>query len=186
MAITIANDMQLGTLKLTDARLEFMAKWFDNQHEEFIKKAMLVHRRTVFEVLIKIIKLCPVDTGRLRGSYLPYLLDRGQGGRASKIMQQKSGNEAQEPSETEFDPQEVQEGIRLGQYVDDAMSTTIATNVIYAMPVEKRVGFLMKALVWGQRRYNDNFDRFFDAAKRQGMIPDDDDETVDPSKGRDD
>lgn len=183
----MAWDMKLGDIKLKNTSLEFLAKWFDEQHEEFVKKAVLVHRKTVFEILIKIIKTCPVDTGRLRGSFLPFLDKYGMGARAAKVLQDNSS--AAYPRETPkagFDQQAVEEGKTLGEFIDDALATTIATNVNYAMPAEKRTGFLGRALIWGQRRYNDNFERFFEAAAKQGMIPPEDDETVDPATGRDD
>lgn len=187
MAITIAYDMKLGEITLKNETLERLAKWFDEQHEDFVKAAMLVHRRTVFEILIKIIKTCPVDTGRLRGSFLPFLDKYGVGGRAAKVMQDGSqANYSRETPKAGFDQQAVDQGKTLGEFVDDALSTTVASNVNYAMSIEKRIGFLGRALIWGQKRYNDNFERFFEASVRQGRIPDEDDETVDPNAGRDD
>lgn len=172
MGIKIATDMKLGQIEIKNAKLEFMAKWFDDQHEEFIQKAILVHRSAVFRILRKIIKTCPVDTGRLRGSFLPFLDKHGVGGSATKIIQDDT--EANYPRDTpkgEFSQASVQEGRQLGEFIDDVLSTFIATNVNYAMQAEKRTGFVGRALVWGQKRYNKAFDDFFDAAYRQGMIP---------------
>ncbi len=187
MGISIAYDMKLGDIQLTTDNLSFLAKWFDEQHEEFAKKSILVHRKTVFEILIKIIKECPVDTGRLRGSFLPFIDKYGVGGRATKIMQDNSSAAYPRKSpKAGFDQVQVQQGKTLGAFIDEALATTIASNVNYAMTAEARTGFLARALIWGRRRYNDNFERFFKAAAKQGMIPPDDDPTVDPKLGRDD
>lgn len=187
MGIKIAYDMKLGDVTLKNSTLEKLAKWWDEQHEEFVQKSILIHRKTVFEILIKIIKTCPVDTGRLRGSFLPFLDKYGVGGRANKVLQDSS--QAPYPRETPkagFDQQSVDQGKALGEFIDDALATTIASNVNYAMTAEKRTGFLGRSLIWGQKRYNDNFERFFEAAVKQGMIPPEDDETVNPQQGRDD
>lgn len=184
MGIGIAYDMKLGDVTLKNSSLEVLAKWFDGQHEEFGQKAILVHRKTMFEILIKIIKLCPVDTGRLRASFLPFMDKYGAGNRGAKVMQDaSSANYPRETPKKGYDAAQVERGKTEGQFIDEALATTIASNVVYSMSVEKRVGFLGRALIWGQKRYNDNFERFFAAAVRQGMIPSDKDETVDPNSG---
>jgi len=56
-------------------------------------------------------------------------------------------------------------------YVDEAFATTLGTNVNYAPAVEAKTNFISRLLVWAERRYNANFLKFFDAAYKQGIIP---------------
>ena len=180
--ITIAYDLKQGDVQLKDTTLAAVAKWFDDQHMQFVKSATLVHRKSVFEILVYLIRTTPVDTGRLRGSWAPFLDKYGQIQRALRWSETQSPMAgAVQGERLGFDPQEFQKGKSEGDYIDEAFSTTLTTNVNYAEEANARVGFIGAAQAWGDRRYNRNFERFYGAAQKQGMIPLDDDPSVDPS-----
>jgi len=180
MAITIAYDLKAGKMELKNTTLDKIAKYFDSEHIEFSKKAILVHRRSVFEILTYLIKLCPVDTGRLRASWTPYLDRYGQSKRYSRIMDRPPISGPTRKSERKgLDQKAIAEGKGLGVMIDEALATTVGTNVNYAQDAETRSGFILRTLTWGARRYELNFKNFFAAAIKQGMIPPDDDQSVD-------
>lgn len=180
----IAYDMKLGDIKLKNSNLRFLAVWLDEQHQEFGKAAILVHRKTVLEILIRLILLTNVDTGRARGSWLPFLAKYGVDGAARANMR----DESMAPSDRKtpkagFSQQAVQDGMAEGRFIDDALETTIASNVNYIQKLADRTGFMNELLTWARLYYNTQFEEFFAAAARQGMIPPDGDDIYTPKPG---
>lgn len=182
--ITLAYDLKTADVNLKDTTLGRIAKWFDDQHQEFVDKAVLVHRKSVFQILIYLIRLCPVDTGRLRGSWAPFLDKYGQIQRALKWAQTQSPMAGIVKGEREgFNQEAFDEGKREGTIIDELFSTTLTSNVNYVQQVNARVNFIGAAKVWGDRRYNQNFENFFEAMEKQGIVPGEDDPSVDPNVG---
>lgn len=166
--LKVATDLELRGFKLPNTKLDRMAAFFNEEHKAFTQGCIVVHRRSVFEILTRIIRLCNVDTGRLRGSWTPMMDQFGYTAYkqflASPPMDggKRSGN---------FDEVAVGQGRALGFFVDHALDTTIGSNVVYGPDVDARSGFLTKALIWGENRYRTNFERFFKAAEDKGWIP---------------
>ncbi len=181
----IAYDMKLGDISLKTNNLNFMAVWLDEQHVQFGQSAILVHRKTVLEILIRLILLTNVDTGRARGSWLPFLAKYGVDGAARANMQDESLAPSDRKSPKKGLSQEaVEKGFAEGSFIDDALETTIASNVNYMQQLERRTGFISKLLSWARTYYNQQFEEFFAAAAKQGMIPPDDDSIYKPDPNK--
>lgn len=171
--INVVADVDVKGIKIRAKNLNVLSNYFDDMHMRFAKGAALVHRKSVFEILIRILRLCNVDTGRLRGSFTPFMDVHGFNGYDAFMKQPSLDGDL--PGK--FSDRAVQEGRSLGDFVDALLSTTISTNVVYASLVDQRSHFLVKALAWGDDRYNENFQAYFEAAYKAGWIPD-----VDPNK----
>ncbi len=166
-----------GGMILKNTTMEAVAKYFDGQHVRFVKGVSMVHRKSVFQILIRLMKLCPVDTGRLRGSWTPYMDDHGFGGYVAFIDSPSEAPATRKTPKQGFSLSEYQKGKTQGDWLEQALDTTIGSNVAYAPYVEEKTNFLSKLLVWADMQYNNNMERFFDAAARQGWIPE-----VDPNQ----
>ncbi len=166
--IYVAADMELRGVKLKDAQLELIAKFFDAEHEAFIKMATVVHRKSVFQILIRIIRLCNVETGRLRASFTP-LMDKYGWTSYVKYMQ-AAQLEGGDTTRLPHNEAALREGKSLGTFVDAILNTTIGSNVVYAEAVNARSQFLIKALIWGDKQYGQNFNGMFEAAYKKGWI----------------
>jgi len=152
---------------LPQANLKLLAKYFDDEHDAFNKAAAIIHRKTVFQILTRIIRLCNVDTGRLRASFTPLMDKWGwKGFEPYMRMTPMDGGHAPE----NFSDRAVQEGKNEGQFIDALLDTTISSNVVYASDVNGKSQFLTRALVWGDDKYKKNFEDFFNAAVAQGWI----------------
>lgn len=138
----------------------------------FVNGAAIVHRKTVFQILTRIIRLCNVDTGRLRGSFTP-LMDKWGFKGFEPFMKNPPMEGATSPKKPGkgYSEKEVNIGKTLGQFIDALLNTTISSNVVYASDVNAKSQFLTKALVWGDTQYNKNFQNYFEAAARMGYIP---------------
>jgi len=178
--ITLTADLKIRGIELKNTSLERIAQVFIDAGEDFQKKCFLVHRKSVFEILTYLIRVCNVQTGRLRGSWLPFLDKYGQAARYMKYMQDNKLVYGDKGG-VALDPKAMEDGKKLGMYVDEALSTTIGSNVNYADKVNSVSGYLTKTKVWGDRRYNKNFEKFFEAAEKQGWIPPKTDPTIDPN-----
>lgn len=174
--INVQMDIDLHGIHLRTKSLEVIERYFDDMHMAFAQGCALVHRKSVFEILIRVIQLCNVQTGRLRGSFTPFMDAHGFRG-YDAFMQLPSLDG--DTDHGQFNERAVNEGRSLGNFIDSILSTTISTNVVYAPLVDQRSNFLVKALAWGDERYNANFQSFFDAAYRAGWIP-----TVNPNDVR--
>lgn len=167
--IKITTDLELYEAKMPNAKLDRMAKFFDDEHKAFVKNSIIVHRRTVFEILVRLIRLCNVDTGRLRGSWTPMMDQAGY--TAYQQFLALPPMEGSKAGGVKLDEAAVGQGRALGFFVDHALDTTVGSNVVYGPDVNARSSFLTKALIWGENRYRQNFDRFFETAERKGWIP---------------
>jgi hypothetical protein len=165
-----------GNIVLNDTTLEKVAQYFDEQHVEFVEKTQLVHRKIVFKILNFLIRICPVDTGRLRGSFTPLFDKYGNSSFARWIADSSMAPYPRKTPKKGFNPEAVQEGKDEGQFIDQPLDTTIMTNVAYAADVDATTGYIARMLVYGNEIYNSVFVNFLEAAAKQGMIP-----AVDPN-----
>lgn len=172
-----------GSVSLSGKNLEAMAQYFDQQHLTFVQKAILVHRKIVFMVLRYLIRICPVDTGRLRGSFTPFF-DKYSNSSYSKWLADSSmaPSDRKTPKKG-FSQTSVQEGKNEGEFVDSDMETTIMSNVFYAGYADNTTNYLAKTLVYGDNVYNKTFGQFLDAAATAGWIPDVDPNSEDEQGG---
>jgi len=177
--IRIETVAEFRGVSIPNPQLATMAKYFDQEHEAFVKGAALVHRKTVFQVLTRIIRLCNVDTGRLRGSFTPLMDKWGFKGYEAYMKQpplagttkkaQKRGYASGQGGG--YSEAEVNKGKVLGQFIDAVLNTTITSNVAYASDVNFKSYFLSAALIWGDNQYKRNFENYFKAAAKRGWIP---------------
>lgn len=158
-------------IQIPNPQLATLAKYFDAEHQAFVKGAAIVHRKTVFQVLTRIIRLCNVDTGRLRGSFTPLMDKWGFKGYEAFMKQPPIEGAAKAVKGKGYSEAEVQKGKVLGQFVDAVLNTTITSNVVYASDVNFKSQFLTKALIWGDNQYKRNFEKYFEVAAKRGWIP---------------
>ena len=161
-------------ISLEKPTLEQLAAFFDNQHDEFIRQAEIVHRKSVFQGLIYLIRIVNVMTGRLRASFTPFMDKYG----FSKYFSYLGAVPLGGGHAPRIDAKAIKEGQSKGEFVDQPMNTTIATNVVYAPFVDAKSSFIARLLVWLDKRYNANFTAFLDASAKAGIIqhPDPNDE----------
>lgn len=163
----------IAGIKLEGDVLERAAVYIEEMGVQFAQKINIVHRKTVFQILIRIMRLVPVDTGRLRGSFTTFLAARG----FNKFMQYAEtpaiagGPDRQTPRKG-FSMRSFEEGADAGDYVDSYLNTWIGTNVIYAGYVDERTSFLTRALIWGDKRYRSNMEAFLEATARKEAVTD--------------
>lgn len=158
-------------VEIPNPLLSTLAKYFDQEHEAFVKGAAIVHRKTVFQILTRIIRLCNVDTGRLRGSFTPLMDKWGFKGYESYMKQPPIEGTPKVAKGKGYSEAEVNKGKILGQFVDALLNTTITSNVAYASDVNFKSYFLTKALIWGDNQYKRNFEAYLKAAAQKGWIP---------------
>ena len=182
----ITATMKTGTVTLTG--FEEIAQWMDEQHAQFAAGAQKVHRKTVLQTLIYWIRVCPVLTGRLRGSLTLYLDRWSKQAAYQKYLRDKSlvtggaeGKNIRKGSlEDQFD-----EGKKDGVAIESngGMMTTVGTNVIYAEYVDRKTQHFEKTMIKAVDLYERNFQNYLDAAHAAGWIPKAEDVPDDPDSG---
>jgi hypothetical protein len=169
--IRIETVAEFRGVSIPNPQLATMAKYFDAEHDAFVKGAALVHRKTVFQILTRIIRLCNVDTGRLRGSFTPLMDKWGFKGYEAYMKQAPIIGAPPKTKGKGYSETEVNKGKVLGQFIDAVLNTTITSNVAYASDVNFKSYFLSAALIWGDNQYKRNFENYFKAAAKRGWIP---------------
>jgi hypothetical protein len=167
--IRIAANMKVGSVELRNQAE--IAGYFDGLQEDFAKAIQIVHRKTVLEILTYLIRITPVVTGRLRGSWTPAEDVYKFSGlkkwmKETSLAPQKAAGKLKQFSEAA-----VEEGKRQGIFNESGMNTTIGTNVSYAADVNARHNFIARSMVWGNKRYNDVMLAFIAAVVRGGQVP---------------
>ena len=173
LAFTSVNeDARIAGIDLDSDILERLAAYMEDQGVQFAQKAGVVHRKSVFQILTRVLRLCPVDTGRLRGSWTTFMVARGFTG-FEKFMQQPSilGSDRVTPKRG-FNSEEVSIGQRQGSFVDAYLNTFINSNVVYASTVNERQGYLTNALMWGDTKYKTNMEKFLLASAQKEAMTD--------------
>jgi hypothetical protein len=174
--------MTTATAELKDDTLRQMVKYMDGQHVEFEKAALKVHRKTVFEILIQLLRYTPVDTGRLRGSWTPYLDRWGKQASYRRFLSDKTLVRSRPKSalgraaaavRRVLKLDSISEGKREGFFRESALITTVGTNVEYAVKVNAQSHYLELAAQDAMRLINKNFENFITAARKAGWIPPD-------------
>jgi len=168
--ITVATDIEIDGVLYKDAPPEKLADAIEDMGEEFVEKAELVHRKSVFEILLELIRLTPVDSGRLRGSWTAFFAKHGAEDMYQNSLERPAPGQA--TTKTKFSPKAFAEGQADGEFIDQPFDTTIASNVVYSKYVERRLKFVLKALAKGQTWYKENFRNFYKAIGREHGIPD--------------
>ncbi len=160
-----------GEVSLPDSSLKQMAEYMEHGSEKFRQGVLNVHRKSVFQGLIKLLKLCPVDTGRLRGSWTPFMDAHGFQGYQPFIDQPSELGDTRKSKKKGFSAADYRAGKAQGSWSDAGpLSTTITTNVVYAGVIDARLGLLTRLLAWMDGQYSRNFERFFEASKKAGWI----------------
>jgi len=179
---TITATMQTETVTLKDDTLKQMVKYMDAQHLEFSKAALKVRRKSIFEILIQLIRFTPVDTGRLRGSWTPYLDRWGKQASYARFLSDKSlakskpktlMGRAKAAAQKLLNLDQVSAGKREGFFTEGEGVTTIGTNVAYAYAVNQQSQYFDLASINANRILNKNAEEFLKAAAAAGWIPTD-------------
>ena len=162
--LTLSADCEIGGIKLSEDVTERLASYMEDMGVKFAEQVGIVHRRSVFQILIRILRLCPVDTGRLRGSWTT-MMDAFGSNTYTKYKDSPSigGGEPPKTPGKGFSDLAFNQGKSAGEFVDDYLRTTVGTNVVYADVVNSRNGYLTKGLVWGDTRYTANMEAFLEA-----------------------
>ena len=157
---SLNEEARIGGISLDVDVLERLAAYIEDMGVQFEQKVAIVHRKTVYQILIRILRLCPVDTGRLRGSWCSFMRANGFTGFEKFLTQPALGGAERKTPKTEPEPTHFSEGEALGSFVDAFLNTSISSNVVYASIVNDRQGYLTQALVWGDNRYKRNMELF--------------------------
>lgn len=156
--------------------LRDVMRWVDGNHERFEKAVVLTHRKSVFQILTFLIRICPVDTGRLRGSWTPFFDKYGNASYQKWLADTSRASYPTKAPKRGFSQEQVQQGKADGTFTDQALATTISSNVKYAEYADAKVGFMARAVQWGQELYLKNFGALLDKSAEAGWIGD-----VDPN-----
>lgn len=185
--IEMKLDLDLHTVHLRNATMERIVALFDGFHDQFARAAILVHRKTVFSILIYMIRLCPVVTGRLRGSWTPFLDKYGKQTAYARYLNEKALSSGVPKSVVGRFLQKlgglvgltaVNEGKSQGYYADAPFITTVGTNVVYAAKVNENSAYFDRTVSMAQLLIQQNFDDFIEKALDAGWIPPLDDEPI--------
>lgn len=175
MALTFASINEEATISGFTLRgdvTERLAVYMEDMGVKFTQTVGIVHTRTVFQILVRLLRLCPVDTGRLRGSWTTFMEAMSFGG-YQKYLQQpslSSGTAKDEEVKKGFSELEVSRGRELGAFVNDFLNTSISSNVVYAAAMNERYGYLNAALIWGDARYQANMEAFLKATAMKEAV----------------
>lgn len=180
--IDIHATMQIEHITLNDDTMNKMVKFMDGAHTEFTKAAIKVHRKIVFSILIYLIRICPVLTGRLRGSWTPFL-DKYQKqafyGRylndASLVRSKPKTllGHASQSLKGFLGLSAVDQGKKDGYFADGPLITTVGSNVVYAAKVNDASHYLDVTVAMSEPFIDQTFKDFIEASEKAGWIPTD-------------
>lgn len=142
---------------------------FNDLPEKMQSMANSVHRANVFYCLEAMLLWMRVDTGRLRGSFLPFM---------DKYQHNYQRSLGVPTLAKQYSMAGVEEGKALGDVLDEPLDTTITSNVEYAQPLDKTPGMfdqngfhsmkpapfpsLASAVIIFEQFFQTNFDAFLD------------------------
>ena len=124
MALTFASlneEATISGITLEGNVTERLAVYMEDMGVQFTQTVGVIHVRTVFQILIRLLRLCPVDTGRLRGSWTTFMEALNFGG-FQKWIQTPSlagGVLREGEKRTGFSDLECKKGQALGAYILD-------------------------------------------------------------------
>lgn len=180
--IEITATMTTQTVELKDNTLRAMVKYMDGMHLQFERGIIKLHRKTVFEILILLIRYTPVLTGRLRGSWTPYLDRYGKQAAYAKYLNDKSLVIYKKASTAKrlvmavkkrLGLDEITAGKLEGFFTESALVTTVGSNVAYAASVNAQSKYFDRASQAATFIINDNYEQYIKAAQKEGWIPTD-------------
>lgn len=180
--IAIHATMQVEQLTLNDDTMNKMVKFMDGAHTQFTKAAIKVHRKIVFSVLIYLMRVCPVLTGRLRGSWTPFLDKYQKQSFYARYLSDKSLvrsrpktliGHASQAAAALFGRTAVDQGKAEGYFADGPLITTVGSNVVYAGKVNDASHYLDVTVAMAQPFIDQTFKDFIEAAENAGWIPTD-------------
>lgn len=175
MSLTFSSlneDAYISGVKLEGDVIERLAAYVEDMGVDFARKVNIVHRKSVFQILVYIMRLCPVDTGRLRGSFTTFMDKYGYTAFNNYAQQPAIGGADKDYTKKGFSILEFNKGKEAGEFIDAYLSTSIGTNVVYAGKVNNDNGFLTKALIWGDKRYRSNMEKFLLATSQAEVVTD--------------
>ncbi len=167
--ISITLNATAFGITLKDANTSKLGKLMTHGEEKFVKQALVVHLKSVFQILTNVIRFTSVDTGRLRGSWTPFFAKYGADRFYKKVMNQAAPGQETDPALNDAD---IDAGAALGEFEDRDFTTVIGTNVEYAEHVEKKTRAIAKAMYLGAEIYRKNFGMFFRGIEKIADIPD--------------
>lgn len=181
--ISITATMQTATAELKDDTLKQMVKYMDEQHIEFERGALLVHRKTVFEILIQMIRITPVVSGRLRGSWTPYMDRWGKQSAYARYLNDTTlvrskprtlaGQLGRAFRRALNTGNEISQGKAQGFFMDNGLLTTVGTNVVYASKVNDSSHYFDQGARAAEEILQENMQNYLEAARKAGWIPTD-------------
>lgn len=169
---SLNEDAYISGIQMSDDVTERLAAYIEEMGVQFAEKVNIVHRKSVFQILIYLMRLCPVDTGRLRGSFTTFMVANGFNGFSKYQEQPAIGGEDKDYKKKGFSILEFNKGRDAGEFVSAYLATSIGTNVVYAGKVNNDNGFLTKALIWGDARYSKNMEAFLQATALREAVTD--------------
>lgn len=189
--ITIKAAMTDEVTGIRQETIDAVVKWFDAQHERFKQGALIVHRKSVFEILRVLLQFTPVVTGRLRGSWTPYFDHYNKNGAYARAMAETAMSraagmvrKAATAAKNLLGRDAISQGKRKGFWREGAggFLTTIGSNVVYADSANQSSKYLTKTARVGDRIILANFTAYLEMAKNMKWIPEASDLTDDPGK----
>lgn len=172
---SLNEEATISGITLSGNAIERLAQYMEQMGLDFIEKVGLVHRKSVFQILIRILRLCPVETGRLRGSWTPFMESNGFSSYL-KYMNLPSINPGAHKKASEvreaYNDELAAEGRALGEFVDAFLNTSVSSNVVYASIVNEKQGYLTAALIWGDNQYQRNMELLLEATAREEAVTD--------------
>lgn len=145
-----------------------MAKWErfirsldPRQTEDLALEMDKVHRKTVVQGLRSLVLLTPVDTGRLRAAWTPFLRQEGVGFMDVLKDRRALPRVATKRPRRGVDLKAISAGIKEGRVRDEPLDTVIVNNVAYAPHVEARFHMVERVLTWLGRRMRKNYEAWW-------------------------
>lgn len=123
----------------------------------------LVHRKTILQGLRSIILLSPVDTGRFRAGWMPYMERQGVPWKDVLNDLRLAPKERKDGKKPKIDLKAVREGMKLGEVKEEPLDSTMINNVAYGPHLEKRFGMMKVVLPWLEERQRENFEAYWNS-----------------------
>lgn len=137
--------------------------------EQLQDEGDLVHRKTVIQVLRSMILMSPVDSGRFRAAWCPYLNKHGVQWKAlledQRLVRSLPTVKGPKGKRTQIEGSAIQKGLKEGVVKERPLDTTIINNVVYGVHLESRFGFVRKVMDWAKKRQQENYQAWFEAMR---------------------
>ena len=170
LEINTEINYQDGQATLNKTTMAEIAKATQAKQELLASKIVLILRKTVFQVLIYALKICNVDTGRLRGGFTPYMKKWGETEFEGFMTAPAEGGETRKTKGKGYSPDQAEAGAAESSYIDSDTAVTIMNNVKYAGYVDAKTGLVGRILARAELLLNKNITNYL-AALDKGGVP---------------